>query len=65
MAFIQGAAATRYASVEAMTDVLIAEFDPAGMARLSDGCRLQIAHGMLLTLVERLDLANARISQSA
>ena len=65
MAYIQGAAATRYASVEAMTDVLIAEFDPAGMARLSDGCRLQIAHGMLFTLVERLDLANARISQSA
>jgi serine/threonine protein kinase len=65
MAFIQGAAATRHATVEVMTDALVAEFDPAGMAGLSEGCRLEIAHGMLLTLVDRLDLANSRISQSA
>jgi hypothetical protein len=64
MAFIEGGAATRHATVEAMTDVLIAEFDPAGMARLSEGCRLQIAHGLLRSLVERLAMANARIAQA-
>jgi len=64
MAFIQGAAATRQATVEAMTDVLIGEFDPAALSRLSVGCKLQIAHGLLRALVERLALANARISQS-
>ena len=63
MAFIQGTA-TRQATVEAMTDALIAEFDVAALAGLSEGCRLQIAHGMLRTLAERLALANDRISQS-
>jgi serine/threonine protein kinase len=62
MAYISGAAATRQATVETMTDSFIAEFDPAGMSRLSEGCRLQIAHGLLRTLVERLAMANARIA---
>jgi serine/threonine protein kinase len=64
MAFILGEAATRNATVETMTDSLIAEFEPAALARLSDGCQLQIAHGLLRTLVERLAMANARIVQS-
>ena len=63
MAFIQGEAATRQATVEAMTDVLIAEFDPAAFSQLTMNCRLQIADALLRTLVERLTLANARISQ--
>lgn len=65
MAVIRGAAATRKATIEAMTDVLIGEFDPTALSRLSEGCRLQIAHGLLRTLVERLDWANTRMSQSA
>jgi eukaryotic-like serine/threonine-protein kinase len=65
MAVIRGAAATRKATIEATTDVLIGEFDPAALSRLSEGCRLQIAHGLLRTLVERLDLANIRLSQTA
>jgi hypothetical protein len=32
--------------------VLIGEFDFAALSRLSEGCRLQIAHGLLRTLVE-------------
>jgi len=64
MAFITGAAATRAATIETLTDSFIAEFDPAGIQRLSEGCRLQIAHGLLRTLVERLAMANQRISQS-
>ena len=63
MAFIQGTA-TRHATVESMTDALIAEFDVVALASLSEGCRLQIAHGMLRTLADRLALANNRISQS-
>jgi eukaryotic-like serine/threonine-protein kinase len=65
MAVIRGHAATRQATIEAMTDALIGEFDPNTLARLSEGCRLQIAHGLLRTLVERLSLANVRMSQSA
>src|SRR5262245_1790921 len=62
MAFIQGTA-IRQATVEAMTDVLIAEFDVAALNGLSEGCRLQISQGMLRTLAVRLALANDRIAQ--
>ena len=65
MAYILGQDATRAATVEAMTDVLVGEFDPSSLDQLSDGCRLEIAHGLLRTLVERLAMANARIAQSA
>ena len=65
MAIIRGAAATRNATIEATTDVLIGEFDFAALSRLSEGCRLQIAHGLLRTLVERLDTADIRLSQSS
>ena len=65
MAIIRGAAATRNATIESTTDVLIGEFDFAALSRLSEGCRLQIAHGLLRTLVQRLDAADIRLSQSA
>ena len=65
MAYIQGEGAPRQATVESMTDVVIAEFDHDAMERLSEGCRLQVAHGLLRTLVERLALANQRIAQTA
>ena len=65
MAFIQNTEAIREATVEAMTEVLIAEFDPAMLTRMSEGCRLEIAYGMLRTLAERLAMADTRISQSA
>ena len=63
MALIQGTA-IRQATVEVMTDALIAEFDATALANLSEGCRLEIAQGMLRTLAERLSLANDRIAQS-
>ena len=46
-------------------ELLGREFDFAALSRLSEGCRLQIAHGLLRTLVERLDAADIRLSQSA
>jgi len=62
MAYIQREGATRQATVEAMTDVMIGEFDPAVLSSLSEGCRLEIADRLLRTLVERLSLANARLA---
>jgi hypothetical protein len=64
MAYIQGEAAPRQATVQSMTDVLIAEFDNAALGRMRESCQLQFARGLLRTLVERLALANVRISQS-
>jgi len=48
-----------------MTDALVAEFDAAALAVLSEACRLEIAEGLLSTLVERLTLANARVAPVA
>jgi serine/threonine protein kinase len=64
MAFILDSESLREATVEAMTEVLIAEFEPAVLSRMSEGCRLEIAHRMLRTLAERLAMADVRISQS-
>ena len=64
MAYIQGETAPRQATVQSMTDVLIAEFDNAALGRMRAKCQLQFARGLLRTLVERLALANVRISQS-
>ncbi|HEU0290607.1 MAG TPA: serine/threonine-protein kinase [Burkholderiales bacterium] len=64
MAYIQGDTAPRQATVQSMTDVLIAEFDNAALGRMRAKCQLQFARGLLRTLVERLALANVRISQS-
>jgi CRP-like cAMP-binding protein len=63
MAFVRRNGATREATVEAMTDVLIGEFDPAALSLLTAACRLEIAEGLLRTMVERLALANTRITQ--
>ncbi len=63
MAYIQEGGIPRQATVQSMTDVLIVEFDNAALGRMSQGCQLQFARGLLRTLVERLALADVRISQ--
>ncbi|MGH8640989.1 MAG: cyclic nucleotide-binding domain-containing protein, partial [Burkholderiales bacterium] len=65
MAYIRDGAEPRQATVESMADVLVAEFDNAAMARMSEACRLEIAHGLLRLLAERLALANERVAQTA
>jgi serine/threonine protein kinase len=65
MAYIQGGAVPRQATVQSMTEVLTAEFETAALARMSESCQAQFAHSMLRTLVDRLSLADARIAQAA
>jgi eukaryotic-like serine/threonine-protein kinase len=65
MAYIRREAELRQATVESMADVLVAEFDNAALARMSEACRLEIAHGLLRLLAERLALANERVAQPA
>ena len=64
MAYIYGGTVRRQATVETMTDALIAEFDHATMEHMSEGCRLKVAHGLLRALAERLALANDRVSRT-
>ncbi len=61
MAYIQGGAIPRTATIQSMTDILIAEFDSDALGHLSERCQLDIAQALLRTLVERLALANTRL----
>ena len=63
MAYIQGGAVPRQATIQSVTDVLIVEFDNAALGRMSESCQLQFSRALLRTLVERLSLADARITQ--
>ena len=61
MAYIKAGAIPRHATVESITDVLLAEFDAATLGRVSKNCRLHLTFALLHTMVDRLMLADERI----
>ena len=63
MAYIWGGALPRHATAESMTRLLLAEFDPAALGRMSGGAQLQLTRALVRNLVDRLVLANSRISR--
>lgn len=63
MAYIRGGEMPRHATVEAMTGILLAEFEPESLARMSLGAQLQLTRALVRNLVDRLDLANARLAR--
>jgi serine/threonine protein kinase len=63
MAYIRGGDMPRHATVEAMTGILLAEFEPEPLARMSLGAQLQLTRALVRNLVDRLDLANARLAK--
>ncbi len=63
MAYIRGGEMPRHATVEAMTGILLAEFEPEPLARMSLGAQLQLTRALVRNLVDRLDLANARLAK--
>jgi serine/threonine protein kinase len=65
MAYIWGGELPRHASVESMTRLLLAEFDPDALARMSVGAQLQLTRALVRNLVDRLVLANTRISATS
>ena len=65
MGYIRGGEAPRHATVESLTEVVCAEFDSAALERMSAACQLHFTRALVRTLVERLELANTRISQAA
>jgi hypothetical protein len=48
-----------------MTRLLLAEFDPDALARMSVGAQLQLTRALVRNLVDRLVLANTRISATS
>ncbi len=64
MSYIKGSSTPRQATVESMTEVIVVEFSRAAIAqRVNVACRSNIMFALLNTLVDRLALADARISR--
>ncbi|HSU64292.1 MAG TPA: serine/threonine-protein kinase [Burkholderiales bacterium] len=63
MAYISGGAERRHATVEAMTPLLLAEFAPAALEKMSLGAQLQLTRAVVRNVVDRLELANKRIGR--
>ena len=63
MAYIRGGTMPRHASVESLTDVLLAQFDPESLNRMSTGAQLQLTRALVRNLVDRLELANTRLAK--
>ena len=62
MAYIAGGEA-RHASVESHTDLLLSEFAPAALDKMSLGAQLQLTRALVRNVSERLALANTRIAK--
>ena len=63
MAWITGGEQPRHATVESSTELLVAEFEPAALDRMSLGAQLQLTRALVRNVSERLALANTRIAR--
>jgi tRNA A-37 threonylcarbamoyl transferase component Bud32 len=63
MAFIHGGAEPRHATIESMTDLVLAEFAPETLDKISVGAQLHFTRALVRNSVERLALANTRIAR--
>ena len=61
MAYIGGDGQRRHATVEAMTELLLAEFEPAALDKMSLGAQLQLTRSLVRNVTDRLALANVRL----
>jgi hypothetical protein len=63
MAFIRGGEEPRHATVEAMTELVLAEFEPETLEKMSLAAQLHLTRALVRNTVERLALANTRIGR--
>ena len=61
MAYMWGGALPRHATVESMTELLLAEFEPQALNRMSISAQLHLTRALARNLVDRLALANTRL----
>lgn len=62
MAYVKDGGAPRQATIETLSDVVLAEFEPAAIAKTSAVCQLQLTKAILDSVVDRLALANQRMA---
>jgi hypothetical protein len=63
MGYIRGGKVPRNATVEAATDLLLAEFEPDAVAKMSEGAQLHLTRVLVRNLADRLELANTRFAR--
>jgi len=63
MAYIRGGEIPRHATVESVTELLLAEFDPETLAKMSLSAQLHLTRALVRNLVERLETANTRMQR--
>lgn len=63
MAYIRGGELPRHATVEAMTGLLLCEFEPDALNKMTIGAQLQLTRTLVRNLVDRLELANSRVGR--
>ena len=63
MAYLGGGGLPRHATVESMTEVVIAEFEDAALDSMSDSCQRSFTRALVRNLTDRLALADSRITQ--
>jgi CRP-like cAMP-binding protein len=63
MAFIRGGEEPRHATVQAVSDVLIAEFQPETLEKMGHQAQLHLTRALVRNVVDRLVVANERISR--
>jgi serine/threonine protein kinase len=61
MAYIGSDGPRRHATVEAMTELLLAEFEPDALETMSLSAQLQLARALMRNVTDRLALANVRL----
>ena len=61
MGYIGSDSPRRHATVEAMSELLVAEFEPAALDRMSIGAQLQLTRALMRNVTDRLALANVRL----
>jgi len=60
MAYIGAGEQQRHATIEPISELLLAEFDPAALEKMSLGAQLQLTRALVRNVVDRLALANVR-----
>jgi serine/threonine protein kinase len=63
MAWIRGGDMMRHATVDSMTELLVAKFRPEALAKMELSAQLHLTRALVRNLVDRLDLANTRLAR--
>ncbi len=62
MAYIAGGE-KRHATVESHTDLILAEFEPPALDKMTLGAQLQLTRALVRNVSDRLALANTRLAR--